>query len=277
MIADSQVHIWAADSPERPWPTGVQVPPQRPVPLGADELLTAMDEAGVDRVVLVPPSWEGDRNDLVIDAATRFPDRFCAMARVNAHASPQIPLSHWKEQPGIKGVRVMFLLPDQRAWMTDGSAEWVYSQAEQLDLPLMIFAPDQTPAIGEIARRHPGLRVIVDHLNLGLTVRNAEIAPTVAPLLELASLSNVAVKVSALPCHVDEGYPFPTVDAVVEQVIRAFGAERCMWGSDYSRLPVPYGDWVRFGTEAATFLSEKERELLMGGALASWLDWPAPS
>jgi predicted TIM-barrel fold metal-dependent hydrolase len=61
MICDAQVHIWAADTPERPWPA--RHPPHRE-PLGKEELLGEMDRAGIDRAIIVPPSWEGDRNDL---------------------------------------------------------------------------------------------------------------------------------------------------------------------------------------------------------------------
>ena len=60
-IVDAQVHIWAANTPERPWPARAE--PHR-APLGKEELLAEMDKAGVDRVIIVPPSWEGDRNDL---------------------------------------------------------------------------------------------------------------------------------------------------------------------------------------------------------------------
>ncbi|HYX91124.1 MAG TPA: hypothetical protein VE782_06155, partial [Myxococcaceae bacterium] len=58
-IVDSQVHIWGANTSERPWPERTQ--PHRQLPLGAEELLGYMDEGGVDRAILVPPSWEGDR------------------------------------------------------------------------------------------------------------------------------------------------------------------------------------------------------------------------
>ena len=81
LIADSQVHIWGADTPERPWPK--RQGPHRPNPLGADELLAAMNEGGVDRVVLVPPGWEGERNDLALAAASRHPDRFAVMGRID--------------------------------------------------------------------------------------------------------------------------------------------------------------------------------------------------
>ena len=61
LIADSQVHIWAAETPERPWRTGTRNPPHRPQPFSKDDLLREMDAAGVARAALVPPSMEGDR------------------------------------------------------------------------------------------------------------------------------------------------------------------------------------------------------------------------
>ena len=72
LIVDSQVHIWGADTPERPWPisgprdkTGAHA--DRPFML--PDLLAHMRDAGVDRVVIVPPQWEGFRNDLGLEAA----------------------------------------------------------------------------------------------------------------------------------------------------------------------------------------------------------------
>ncbi|MEA3157885.1 MAG: hypothetical protein QOK44_5474 [Betaproteobacteria bacterium] len=74
-IADSQVHIWAAETPERPWRTGARNPAHRSEPFSKDDALREMDAAGVTRAVLVPPSMEGDRNDLVLEAARLHPDR----------------------------------------------------------------------------------------------------------------------------------------------------------------------------------------------------------
>src|SRR5258707_897355 len=71
MIVDSQVHIWAADTPERPWPPGQAARAHQPTPLTAEDLLEKMDAAGVARAILVPPSWEGDRNDVVLALAKR--------------------------------------------------------------------------------------------------------------------------------------------------------------------------------------------------------------
>jgi predicted TIM-barrel fold metal-dependent hydrolase len=64
-IVDAQVHIWAANTPERPWPARAE--PHR-APLGKEELLAEMDKAGVDGVVIVPPSWEAERCRLAATA-----------------------------------------------------------------------------------------------------------------------------------------------------------------------------------------------------------------
>jgi len=101
LIVDSQVHIWGADTPARPWPPGRAAQAHRSTPLGVEELLQAMSRAGVDRVVLVPPSWEGDRNDLALEAARQYPDRFAVMGRFPLEAPAEASrLATWREQPG---------------------------------------------------------------------------------------------------------------------------------------------------------------------------------
>ena len=48
LIVDAQVHIWAANTPERPWPARHQ--PHRPVPIERGRHVARDDTAGVDRV-----------------------------------------------------------------------------------------------------------------------------------------------------------------------------------------------------------------------------------
>ena len=46
-IVDAQVHIWGADTPDRPWPPGRAHQVQKPYPVTKDVLLGEMDTAGV--------------------------------------------------------------------------------------------------------------------------------------------------------------------------------------------------------------------------------------
>jgi Predicted metal-dependent hydrolase of the TIM-barrel fold len=85
-IVDSQVHLWAAESPDRPWPPGRAPEAQKPYPIVKETMLFQMDLAKVSRVVIVPPSWEGDRNDLALEAARTYPDRFAVMGRLAARS-----------------------------------------------------------------------------------------------------------------------------------------------------------------------------------------------
>jgi hypothetical protein len=57
------------------------------------ECIALMDEAGVDRVLIVPPSWEGDRIDYALEACDAYPGRFGIMARVPPTGSQRRPTS----------------------------------------------------------------------------------------------------------------------------------------------------------------------------------------
>ena len=66
-IVDSQVHIWKEETPDRPWVPGarerLKANGHQTDPFTYEECIELMDRDGVDRVLIVPPSWEGDRVD----------------------------------------------------------------------------------------------------------------------------------------------------------------------------------------------------------------------
>src|SRR3989338_3173169 len=164
VIVDSQVHIWGANTPERPWPAGREDQAPRPGPLAAEELLGAMDAAGVDRVVIVPPSWEGDRNDLALAAALRYPTRFAVMGRFpveTAAEGGQLPT--WREQPGMLGVRLTLPRDPWKSWLENGAIDWFWPADERAGLPVMVYVPGLVKRLDAVAGRHPGLKLIGGH------------------------------------------------------------------------------------------------------------------
>src|SRR3989337_2941964 len=160
LIVDSQVHIWGANTPERPWPAGRENQSQRPVPLGAEELLGAMAAAGVDRVVIVPPSWEGDRTDLALAAALRYPNRFAVMGRFpveTAAEGGQLPT--WRKQTGMLGVRLTLHRDPWKSWLENGAIDWFWPAAEGAGLPGVVEGPGLGERLGGLAGRHPRLHI----------------------------------------------------------------------------------------------------------------------
>jgi predicted TIM-barrel fold metal-dependent hydrolase len=274
VIIDSQVHVWPPKSPERVW---VRDEPHLPEPLSYQQLLGMMDEAGVDAAILVPPSWEGDRNDYCLEAAHAHPDRFAVMGRL-ALAAPEAreEVETLLDDPGMLGVRLTFHRPHHRVWMTDGTADWFWPAAERLNIPVMLHVPHSLAEVAAIAGRHPALRLIIDHMGMGRESSDDALAGGVARLSVLAPYPNVAVKVSSLPCFSTQPYPFRNVLPYVQRVVEAFGPKRCFWGTDLSRtLPIcSYRDVVTTYTEHMPFLSADDLEWIMGRALSEFLNWP---
>lgn len=280
IITDAQVHLWGPNVPSRPWRDGQSVPGEADKPFELPYILGAMDAAGVNRAVLVP---HGERNglvpsgvnDLALAAATEYPDRFGVMGVVWSFDDPSLTdLATWK-RPGMLGVRISNR-QSSTGILGDGRADWFFRGASEHNIPVMLFAPGRNAEVDAIATRFPDVRILLDHLNISGPLTRP-LADYVDETIKLARHPNVVAKVSALPRLAPRGeaWPYRSLHPHIKRIVDAFGAERCIWGSDLSGLPVPYSDWVRAVTEGMDFLSQHERELIMNGAIARWLDWPA--
>ena len=276
LIVDSQVHIWEASTPGRPWPSagaaGRNPHPQKAVPLRKGELLKEMDAAGVQGVVIVPPSWEGEYNDVALDAAQTHPKRFAVMGRLDITApDAKEKIKNWRSQPGMLGLR--FLLAPGTPLLDEGADCWLWAEAEKQGLPITIAPRGQYKLLGEVAKRHPGLRLSIDHMGGDSSKHGAEAFPYLDEMLGLARLPNISVKTSALPCVSAESYPHPLMQSFVKRVYDAFGPSRMFWGSDLSRLPCSYTLCKTMFTEEMPWLKGEELEQVMGKAVCKWFGW----
>ena len=269
-IVDAQVHIWGSGPPTTPTHRQVEA-------FSTDELLAEMDAAGVDAAVLHPPGWDPGSHELALEAVRRHPDRFAILGSFPLDRPESRALvDGWKGQPGMRGLRFTFLRPDQRSWPTDGTIDWLWPAAERAGLPVALLAFDFLPLVGQVAERHPGLRLIVDHLGgrggTG-TARDGAYFATLPDLLALARHPNVAVKATGAPGYSTEPYPFRGLHPYLRRIYDAFGPERLFWGSDLTRMPCPYRQVVTMFSEELPWLTGRDRELVMGEALCTWLDW----
>jgi predicted TIM-barrel fold metal-dependent hydrolase len=275
-LVDAQVHLWKAASADWPWVPGMK--PQMAEPFTIEKLVPLMDEAGVDRVVIVPPSWPGDRNDYALEAARRYPGRFGVMGRFplrDPKAIAQLPA--WREQPGMLGVRVTFLGKDVEM-LTDGSADRFWPAAEKAGVPVMFLAVGQGAYFARVAERHPVLPLIIDHMGLSLSVpavREGRLEGAIADTVSLARFPNVSVKVSAAPNYSRDPYPFRDMKPHLQRVFDAYGAKRCHWGTDmtngYERAT--YRQRITHFTETLDFLSESDKDWVMGKGILERLRW----
>ncbi len=277
IIVDSQVHIWGADTPKRPWPPGRANQAQKPYPFTKDMLLAEMDVAGVSRVVLVPPSWEGDRNDLALEAARLHPERFAVMGRLALEQPESRGLvADWKKQPGMLGMRFTFHTDLQRPWLTDGTADWLWPAAARAGIPLMVLVPGSLDALDRIAGRHPDVKLVIDHVGLKIREKAPKVFDDLPAVCALAKHPNVAVKASGMPSLSAEPYPFRDLHPHIRTLIDAFGPRRTFWGTDLTRMPCSYRECIALFTEELPWLSASDKEWVMGRAVCEWLGWPLP-
>jgi L-fuconolactonase len=268
-VSGVQVHIWGAETLERPWPPSGAALAHRPTPLGKDELLREMDAAGVDRAIIVSPSWEGERNDLALEAALLHPDRFAVMGRL-AFERPESRslVDTWECQPGMLSMRLTFHRGADRTWLTDGTADWFWAAAEHAGIAVMVFAPGLLPQIADVAARHQDLCLVLDHLALSSDIKDTALSPALRPALALAQYPHVTVKATALPSYVTEAYPYPSLHAHIRRVVELYGPHRVFWGTDLTRLRGSYRQAVTLFTEELDFFSDIDKTWMIGRGIA---------
>lgn len=270
LIADAQVHIWAPDSPERPWLRK----PHRAEPFSAEDLLKEMDAAGVSRAVLATPGFDGTRNDLVLAASRAHPDRFCCVGTVDVHdADARAFIVRWRDQPGMKGLRVNCSRELSTAFER-GELDWVWAAAEAAGLPVMTLVQHpKLPLLDAIAKRHPRLRLSLVHMGLETDTRDEAAFRHIDRLLDIASNPNVCVNVSALPLYTSDPWPHRALHPYLQRIHEAFGARRMFWGTDLTRLSCSYREAVSMFTSEMPWLAQDDLEWIMGRGLCAWLDW----
>jgi len=271
LIVDAQVHIWANHKPTNANHRQVET-------YSADDLLAEMDEAGVHAAVIHPPaSWDPDSNELAVEAARRHPDRLAILGNfpLDAPASRGL-VDGWKKRPGMLGLRFALLQPRQRTWPTDGTMDWLWPAAERAGLPIALLTATYLPTVGQIAERHPRLKLIVDHLGRPSGTKDDAAWANLPEMLALAKHPNIAIKATGAPSYSSAPYPYRNIHDHLRRIHDAFGPERMFWGTDITRMPCPWRRCVTLFTEELPWLTGRNLEVVMGRAVCDWLDWPLP-
>ena len=267
LIVDSQIHIWANSLPANPSHRQV-------TGYSAEEVLKDMDEAGVDAAVIHPPGWDPDADDLALEAARQYPNRLAILGKFPLDRPESRSLIEgWKQQPGMLGLRFTFLQPHQATWPSDGTMDWLWPAAEQAGLPVGLAAGNFLPVVGQVAEKHPGLKLIIDHMGRPQGKTDAAAFETLPDLLALAKYPNVAVKASGAPSYSSAPYPYKNIHDYIHQIYDAFGPQRMFWGTDITRMPCSWTQCVTMFTEELPWLTERDKELVMGQALCEWIGW----
>jgi len=96
-------------------------------------------------------------------------------------------------------------------------------------------------------------------------------------LLALAAFANVAVKISGACTLSHVPFPYEDIWEPLARIFDAFGLERCLWGTDWTRAikVLTYKEGVE-AFRVTDRLSDSDKAVLMGESLTRVYNW-APS
>jgi L-fuconolactonase len=276
-ILDSQVHAYERNHPGRPWIGTLYGPPE----VTGDQLVAAMDAVGVDGAILVSPfSMYRYDASYALDVFAAHPSRFRLVKPVDP-TDPAIvdTIADWASTDGTVGIRI-FLRDNASTDPADPAINRVLATAAQNALPVNVACTGRLDQAGQLAARNPNTRLVIDHL--GLPQPHEPPAPAepfadLPKLLALAAHDNVAVKISGVCTLSQKPFPYNDIWGPLGRVFDAFGFDRYMWGTDWTRAVglLTYEQGVE-AFRVTDHLSHSDRALLMGETLRRVYNW-APS
>jgi L-fuconolactonase len=279
IIIDSQVHAYERNHPGRPW-AGVLT---GPVEVTGDDMVAAMDAVGVAGAVLVSSfTMYGYDASYALAVHQQYSGRFGLVKPVdpNDPAVAEI-IADWAATPGTVGIRLMMT----RGASTDPSdpgLNRVLATAAHHALPVNLMCTGRLVQAGQLAARHPDTQLVIDHLGLPQPFEPPapeEPFADLPQLLALATYANVAVKVSGACTLSHAPFPYPDLWDPLWRVFDAFGLERCLWGTDWTRAVklVTYQEGVD-AFRSTERLSDSDKVALMGASLTRIYRWaPSPA
>ena len=268
MIYDSHAHL-ISDDHERYKPA----PPRGTLdegaldnPVTAEKLLGLTDDNGVEKALLVQRATiYGYDNSYVVDSATKYPGRFKAMCAINTFDENAPELArHWIAEKGAAGVRMMAAGKSSDAdFFASPTALKVWETAASLGatIRLHFFRWNREAgldALKELLPRFPDTTVVVEHLTNLIAGEGSPDYGVDDKLLQLVKFPNVSLMFSTINLGrlKTDGQPSAPV---IARVVKSFGANRLMWGSDIAQSEGSYTEMVEMAHEALSLLSEDEK------------------
>jgi L-fuconolactonase len=273
-IIDSQVHAYEANTPKRPWHSVPNWPPSAT----GDETVAAMDKLGIDGAIFISAFsiYQYDAS-YAAEVQRKHPGRFAIVKPLDPD-NPAVAdvVADWKKTPGAVGVRIMLTREAKRA-PDDPGLDHIVRAAMKHDFPINVLFWGNVDAGTALIDRHPDARFIIDHLGI-LQPRTPPAPPQpwadLPKVLDLAKRKNAVIKVSGACTLSNQPYPFNDIWDPLRRLFDAWGFDRCLWGTDWTRAfaVVNYQQAVKPFLETKR-LTDSERAMLMGGACAKAYGW----
>jgi len=269
MIVDAHQHFWAPARGDYGWMAGEGLEALRRT-VGPADYDAHRAAFGIDATVLVQaaPTVAETHYMLGIADATDWVAKVVGWVdfeRPEDRAALEALAGHAK----FAGARPMIQdIPDVD-WMHRADVQWGFAALAELDLSLDALGfPQHLEGFLTLFRRHPDLRVVVDHCAKP-QIRDRAFEDWARDIAAIAAETPAFCKLSGLATEASDGWTVEDLRPYAEHVLDVFGAERVMWGSDWPVLELAgtFGSWRAAAEE---IVPEEMKAAVFGGTAATF-------
>jgi len=231
-------------------------------PVSAEQMVKAMDEAGVEKSAVVQASTcYGHDNSYLADSIAAYPKRFTGVGSVDVLGGTGPERLHYWHSRGIRGLRLFTVgstMTTQSTWLDDPRSFPSWETVEKLDMPmcLQVRVPG-LEMVKMLVERFPNVRVIIDHL-MGVEADDGAPYAKAQPLFDLVKYRNVHLKLTSNSVRAaKKGAATP--ETFFAKVVGEFGSDRIAWGSNYPASTGTLKEILDESKAALAFLPEKDQ------------------
>jgi len=266
-ILDIHPHIISSDTARYPRAPlgGKQSDWSATRPVSLEELIAAMDDAGVAKAAIVQASTcYGHDNSYVADAVAAHPQRFTGVFSVDVLAADApARMRHWLDR-GLTGMRLFTFgstMSEQAFWLDDPKSypAWRYAAERDVSICMQMSAAG-IPRLVAMIERFPTVKVILDHMARPVLADGPPYAAA-ASLFDLARYPNVYLKLTARN-FVAAGSGAATPQSFFSKLIGEFGAARLAWGSNYPSTEGTLPALLQLAQDTLAFLPAADRAFI---------------
>lgn len=270
-IIDSHTHVISADTDRYPPAPlgGHQSDWSKARPVDHDGLVAAMDQAGIAQAVVVQASTVyGHDARYVIEAVRAHPTRFAGVFSIDPLADDAVDqMKRWIGE-GLVGVRLFTTgstMPGQAHWLADEASypAWEYAEANQIPVCLQMTIAG-IPMLRALLERFPKVRVLLDHLARPDLSDGPPYAKA-QPLFDLVDFKGVHLKLTNRTIAA-AGEGGSTAATFITHVVKAFGTERILWGSNFPAAEGRLSDLLSQAKAAVAVLPQREQAMIFAGS-----------
>ena len=269
MIVDAHHHLWDPALADYPWMTEEVAAIRRR--FGPEDLEPLLHEYGIDGTVVVQARGSVEETRWLLEIADATPFVLGVVGWIDLTDADVARVLADFTGGRLVGIRHQVHDESDPAWLLRDDVQRGIAAVGEAGLAFdLLVRTAELPAATETVRRHSDIRFVLDHLAKP-PVREGDTAIWARGVAALADFPNVTCKLSGLVTEADwSTWRAAGLSEYHRRAIEWFGAERCMFGSDWPvcLLAAEYGDVLELLLQVLSGLGERERADILGDTAA---------